>query len=167
MGTYTREKNELILKVLNLYDAGMSVKAIIRETQLSDRTVRRWISKFDINEKRTDIHCTDKKELHIEEVLRLHYQEGYKANKIAQVLHLSPTTVLKWITTFEKENGKPQGMDNNESKPTEIESLKQQIADLEEELRVEKMRNRLNDKIIEIAEKKYGIAIRKKAGAKQ
>jgi hypothetical protein len=38
---------------------------------------------------------------------------------------------------------------------------------LEEQLRLEKMRGRLNDKIIEIAEKKYNIQIRKKAGAKQ
>ncbi|MBQ6045824.1 MAG: hypothetical protein IJL42_09920 [Bacteroidales bacterium] len=58
-----------------------------------------------------------------------------------------------------------------ESKKTEsneeLEALKAKIADLEEQLRLEKMRGRLNDKIIEIAEKKYNIQIRKKAGAKQ
>lgn len=49
----------------------------------------------------------------------------------------------------------------------ELDALKAKIADLEEQLRIEKMRCRLNEKIIDIAEKKYNIPIRKKAGAKQ
>jgi transposase len=165
MGAYTKEQNENIIKALNLYNAGMSRQAILKEVPVSKRTLYRWIEKFDINGERTDIRCTMKKELYLEEVLRLHYQEGYKSSRIAQLLHLSPTTVWKWITNFEAENGKPQEMKKTEQ--SEIEALKQQVADLEEQLRIEKMRGRLNDKIIEIAEKKYGIEIRKKAGAKQ
>jgi len=49
----------------------------------------------------------------------------------------------------------------------ELDALKAKIADLEEQLRIEKMRGRMNEKIIGIAEKKYKIPIRKKAGAKQ
>ena len=44
----------------------------------------------------------------------------------------------------------------------ELDALKAKIADLEKQLRIEKMRGRLNEKIIGIAEKKYNIPIRKK-----
>ena len=165
MGVYTKKQNENIIKALNLYDAGVSREAILKEVPVSMTTLRRWIEKFDINGERTDIRCTKKKEVYLDEVLRLHYQEGYKSPRIAQLLHLHPATVWKWITTFEAENGKPEVMEKTEQ--TELEALRQQVADLEEQLRIEKMRGRLNDKIIEIAEKKYGIEIRKKAGAKQ
>ncbi|MBQ0086181.1 MAG: DUF5320 domain-containing protein [Bacteroidales bacterium] len=49
----------------------------------------------------------------------------------------------------------------------ELEALKAKVADLEEQLRVEKLRNRLNEKIIDIAEERWHIEIRKKAGTKQ
>ena len=44
----------------------------------------------------------------------------------------------------------------------ELDALKAKIADLEEQLRIEKMRRRLNEKIIDITEEKYNIPIRKK-----
>ena len=38
---------------------------------------------------------------------------------------------------------------------------------MKEQLRIEKLRNRLNEKIIDIAEERWHIEIRKKAGTKQ
>jgi len=46
-------------------------------------------------------------------------------------------------------------------------SLKSRISELEESLRVERLRNRLNEKIIDIAEARWHIEIRKKAGTKR
>lgn len=46
-------------------------------------------------------------------------------------------------------------------------SLKSRISELEESLRVERLRNRLNEKIIDIAEARWHIEIRKKADTKR
>ena len=87
------------------------------------------------------------------------------------ITEVNQATIGRWIANFVAENGKVTPSMIMESKRTEsneeLEALKAKIADLEEQLRLEKMRGRLNDKIIEIAEKKYNIQIRKKAGAKQ
>ncbi len=48
-----------------------------------------------------------------------------------------------------------------------MESLKSRISELEESLRLERLRNRLNEKIIDIAEARWHIEIRKKAGTKR
>lgn len=75
------------------------------------------------------------------------------------------------IAIFEAENGKgsPQRiMEAKKSKEQEeLESLKSRTSELEESLRVERLRNRLNEKIIDIAEARWHIEIRKKAGTKR
>ena len=77
----------------------------------------------------------------------------------------------EWIANFEAEQGKgsPQRiMKAQKSKAEEeLDALKAKVADLEEQLRIEKLRNRLNEKIIDIAEERWHIEIRKKAGTKQ
>ena len=80
-------------------------------------------------------------------------------------------SIARWISNFVAGNGKVAPstimMSKKPEVNEEIEALKAKITDLEEQLRLEKMHGRLNDKIIEIAEKKYNIQIRKKTGAKQ
>lgn len=107
------------------------------------------------------------------QVIETYQKTGFSSRKMAK-LDLFPvgeSTMRGWIANFEAENGKgsPQRiMKVQQSKEKEeIESLKEKVAQLEEQLRMEKMRSRLNDKIIEIAEKKFNIEIRKKPGAKQ
>ena len=105
------------------------------------------------------------------QVIEIYKQTGYTGYKIAKILQISKSIIYEWIADFEAVNGKgsPQRiMKVQQSKEKEeIESLKEKVAQLEEQLRMEKMRSRLNDKIIEIAEKKFNIEIRKKPGAKQ
>ena len=55
----------------------------------------------------------------------------------------------------------------NTQAEAEVEALKSRISDLEEALRIERLRNQLNEKIIDIAEQRWHIEIRKKAGTKQ
>ena len=116
---------------------------------------------------------TEFQKLYYPQVIDLYQQTGYSGYKIAKLklLPVSKSVMCEWIATFEAENGKgsPQRiMKAQQSKEQEeIESLKEQIVHLEEQLRREKMRSRLNEKIIEIAEQKFNIEIRKKPGAKQ
>ncbi|MBQ1718794.1 MAG: hypothetical protein II031_06545 [Bacteroidales bacterium] len=108
-----------------------------------------------------------------DQVVEIYQKTGYSAYRIAKMglVPVERKAIAKWIANFVAENEKVTPSTIMESKKSEgneeLEALKAKIADLEEQLRLEKMRGRLNDKIIEIAEKKYNIQIRKKAGAKQ
>ena len=57
----------------------------------------------------------------------------------------------------------------NQSSPeaSDAQSLQEKIASLEQQLKKEKLRADAYDTMIDIAEKKFNIPIRKKAGAKQ
>ena len=115
---------------------------------------------------------SQKRDLYYDRVIEIYKQTGYGRRKLSQLFpEVHSATIHNWISNFAEENGKVSPSTIMEPKKTEsneeLEALKARIADLEEQLRLEKMRGRLNDKIIEIAEKKYNIQIRKKAGAKQ
>lgn len=119
------------------------------------------------------IYQTEKRLKYYDQVIDIYLKTGYSSRRIAN-LGLVPVgrhAIQEWIANFVAENGKvsrEQVMQQKETeKAEEIKALEARIADLEEQLRLEKMRGRLNEKIIEIAEKKYNIQIRKKAGAKQ
>lgn len=116
---------------------------------------------------------TEKRLKYYDKVIEIFKQTGYSAEKIAKlgIVPVSHHAIQDWINNFVSEYGRPIPQiimqSTKESNIEEYKALHAKIADLEEQLRIEKMRNRLNEKIIEISEKKYGIEIRKKAGAKQ
>lgn len=107
------------------------------------------------------------------QVIEIYQKTGFSPYKIEK-LNLVPVSrrqMQEWIANFEAENGKgtpARIMEAKKSKEQEeLETLNAKIADLEEQLRREKLRNRLNEKIIDIAEQRWHIEIRKKAGTKQ
>jgi cell division septum initiation protein DivIVA len=56
---------------------------------------------------------------------------------------------------------------NQEPNNEELQALKKKVAELEKQLKYQEMRADAYDTMIDIAEKKFNIPIRKKAGAKQ
>ncbi|MCR4910411.1 MAG: hypothetical protein K5909_03940 [Bacteroidales bacterium] len=106
-------------------------------------------------------------------MIDIYRQTGYTAYQIGKmnIVPVERKTIKEWIANFVAENGAQVPSDymrsNQEQRDEELEALKAKVADLEEQLRIERMRSRINEKIIEIAEEKYHIPIRKKAGAKQ
>ena len=119
------------------------------------------------------VYQTEKRLKYYDQVVEIYQKTGYSAYRIAKLglVPLERKCIAKWIANFVSENGDKAPVGYMQSTPEqrdeELEALKAKVADLEEQLRIEKMRGRLNEKIIEIAEKKYNIPIRKKAGAKQ
>lgn len=116
---------------------------------------------------------TEFQKKYYQQVIEIHQKTGFSPRKIAK-LQLVPVSVRQmyhWIAIFEAENrkGSPRRiMEAKKSKEQEeLESLKSRISELEESLRVERLRNRLNEKIIDIAEARWHIEIRKKAGTKR
>jgi transposase len=119
-----------------------------------------------------------KREMYYEEVIRLHEEEGYGVHKIAEVLPLGHSTVWRWIRKFAAENKvKTEAMASTKKTKRasaefdegdeEIQSLKAELSALRDRLRQAEMRADLYDEIITVAEKRYKVEIRKKAGAKQ
>lgn len=93
---------------------------------------------------------TEKQRLYFHEVIRLHYEEGYGEDRIEKLLPIGHTTVSRWIAIFAKEKEKISGA-NNMTKPQAKAEIKAEFY----------------DEIINVAEAKFKLPIRKKAGAKQ
>ena len=122
---------------------------------------------------------TTKQLKYFDEVIRLHYEEGYGEDRIASILPVGHTTVSRWIAIFASQQGEvPRRNERAESMETkwkegqsspedELRELRRSYAKLQLELRKERMRADLLDEMINVGESMFKVPIRKKAGAKQ
>ena len=119
---------------------------------------------------------TAKQLKYFDEVIRLHYDEGYGEDRISQILPIGHTTASRWIAIFAREKGiisgtnvmrKPQ--ENTSSKVTndDVAKLQERVKELEAQLLRAEIKAEAYDEMINVAEAKFRIPIRKKAGAKQ
>ena len=121
---------------------------------------------------------TTKQLKYFDEVIRLHYEKGYGEDRIASILPVGHSTVSRWIAIFASQEG---GVSRCESKTEEmnkrseegflspeeeLRELKRSYAELQKELRRERMRADVLDEMINVGEKMFKVPIRKKAGAK-
>ena len=119
---------------------------------------------------------TEKQLKYFDEVIRLHYEEGYGEDRISQLLPISHTTASRWIAIFAKEKGKisgandmrkPQETASSSQEKDEIAKLQARVKELEAQLLRAEIKAEAYDEMINVAEAKFRIPIRKKAGAKQ
>ena len=106
-----------------------------------------------------------------DEVIRLHQEEHLRPCVIAEKLSLKKSTVSFWIRTFAEqtaiENMKRDLQITSNSLPTEVQELQKEVLELRKRLVQEKLRADAYDEMINVAEGKFKIKIRKKVGAKQ
>ena len=106
-----------------------------------------------------------------DEVIRLHQEEHLRPCLIAEKLSLKQSTVSFWIRTFAEqtaiENMKRDLQITSDSLPTEVQELQKEVLELRKRLVQEKLRADAYDEMINVAEGKFKIKIRKKVGAKQ
>ncbi len=119
---------------------------------------------------------TAKQLQYFDEVIRLHYEEGYGKDRISQLLPIGHTTASRWIAIFAKEKGKisgandmrkPQETASSSQEKDEIAKLQARVKELEAQLLRAEIKAEAYDEMINVAEAKFRIPIRKKAGAKQ
>ena len=119
---------------------------------------------------------TAKQLKYFDEVIRLHYEEGYGEDRIEQVLPVSHSTASRWIAIFAKEKGKisgtndmrkPQANTSSQVTNDEVAKLQERVKELEAQLLRAEIKAEAYDEMINVAEAKFRIPIRKKAGAKQ
>lgn len=121
---------------------------------------------------------TETQEKYFEDVIRLH-KSGCSNGAISRLLPVDKTTVSKWISIFVLEKGQimrvkrteklvdPDGLRVPEPSMDEMESLRRRVKELESQLLQTEIKAEAYDEMIRVAESKFGIPIRKKAGAKQ
>jgi transposase len=119
---------------------------------------------------------TEKQRRYFSEVIRLHYEEGYGEDRIAKIIPIGHSTVSRWIAIFAKEKGKVtmarnshkvQAVSVEQSQSAEIRELQKKVKELEKQLLEAEIKAEAYDELINVAEAKFRIPIRKKAGATQ
>ena len=118
---------------------------------------------------------TEKQRKYFAEVIRLHYEEGYGERRIERVLPIGHTTVSRWIAIFARAEGKtpnrndmrkPKQKQPSRASIDEVAQLQSRIRELEQRLLRAEIRAEAYDEMINVAEAKFRVPIRKKAGAK-
>ena len=116
-----------------------------------------------------------------EQVINLHFKEGYSVRQIATIIPVSKSVIGKWIAIFaennpqeapimKKRSEKPEHQVEKEpitDLPEELKALQEEVLRLKKELKQEKMRADAYDMMINLAEDAFKIPIRKKSGAEQ
>lgn len=121
---------------------------------------------------------TEKQLKYFDEVIRLHFEEGYGEDRISSILPIGHTTASRWISIFASCRGnviKSEDMSKKVEKlplrqgkeSEELLRLRRENSELTKQLRYEKMRADAYDEMINVAEAMFEIPIRKKAGAKR
>ena len=119
--------------------------------------------------------------MYFSQVISLYQDERMGVRRISQIVPVSSSTISKWIRTFVAQNPeitsermkksvKPKTAGPapcDAAQPTDLKELQSEVERLTEELSRASMRADAYDELIKVAEKKFNIAIRKKAGTKQ
>jgi transposase len=117
---------------------------------------------------------TEKQKKYFKTVIKLHYELGYGEDRISKIVPIGHSTVSRWIAIFAAEEkmskSKPKSQKvspESSSLPEDAKTLRSEISRLRLELKQEKLRADAYDEMINIAEAKFNVPIRKKAGAKR
>lgn len=123
-----------------------------------------------------------KRELYYEKAMELYFGEGMCGTHICKVPPISRAILYKWIAIFAKENPQVSAMNRlkeakqsanfspavqEEGQPKSIRHLQEELKELRVRLNKAEMKAEAYEELINVAEAKFKIPIRKKAGAKQ
>ena len=118
-----------------------------------------------------------KRDLYYDRVIHLYYDEGLGNKKISNIIPVNPSTVTTWIRNFALEHPEmirkcmkrtPPSIDIKKSATDDdVKSLRAEISRLKRELDDATLRADVYNEMINVAEERFSIPIRKKAGAKQ
>ena len=125
---------------------------------------------------------SSKRDLYYEKAMRLYFEEGMCGTHICKVLPISRAILYKWIAIFVEENPQVASMkrvkaakkapaqppeNQQEDLPRDVRDLQAELKKLQAQLKKAEIKAEAYDELINVAEAKFNIQIRKKAGAKQ
>ena len=126
---------------------------------------------------------TEKQRLYYDKVIALYRDKHMGRHQIEKIIPVSNWTISEWIRNFVAENPSyksarmKQAEERRKKKavlesiaspmPSDMNSLKAEVARLRKALKDESIRADLYNEMINVAEEQFKIPIRKKAGTKQ
>ena len=129
------------------------------------------------------IYQTKKRDLYYDRVIDLYLQTGYGRKRLSKLIpEVGQKTIMRWIANFVAENPQVASMKRAkptrkapvpkpevsvEDLPTDVQELQAELKRLRAQLTKAEIKAEAYDELINVAEAKFNIPIRKKAGAKQ
>ena len=129
------------------------------------------------------LYQTQKRELYYDRVIKLYLETGYGKKRLSRLIpEVDPSTIRRWIANFVSENPQLASMKRAkpvrtapvqasevqpEKLPTDVQELQAELKRLRAQLTKAEIKAEAYDELINVAEAKFNIQIRKKAGAKQ
>ena len=129
------------------------------------------------------IYQTKKRDLYYDRVIDLYLQTGYGRKRLSKLIpEGGQKTIMRWIANFVAENPQVASMKRAkptreapvpkpevsvEDLPTDVQELQAELKRLRAQLTKAEIKAEAYDELINVAEAKFNIPIRKKAGAKQ
>lgn len=117
--------------------------------------------------------CKSQRERYLSKALELH-RLGMGYHRISRIIPVPEGTIQGWIIKFADDNRgnfmvkkKASQSGVPEEGATDVASIRRILQETRAELRRERMKSALYEKMIDVAEARFNIRIRKKAGAKQ
>ena len=125
---------------------------------------------------------SSKREQYYDKAMQLYFEEGMCGTHICKVLPISRTILYRWIAIFVEENPQVASMkrvkaakkapsqppeNQQEDLPRDVQNLQSELKKLQAQLKKAEIKAEAYDELINVAEAKFNIQIRKKAGAKQ
>ena len=161
MYLHTEKQYKYFDEVIRLHsEEGLSDNAISKRIPVNHATVSRWINAY--NHGGGLVSSSEK----LEEEFKEMYGLGMSIHAIARVTGISRSTIRRKIATFVPER-EDIVMQTPEEQSKDLLEAQKKIKALEEELRKAKLARDAYDEMINVAESKFNIPIRKKAGAKR
>ena len=122
------------------------------------------------------VYHTKRRDQYYDKVISIYRETGYGRKRISKMVPVGEKTIARWIANFVAENGKvsphtvmqkPQAITSAPDRSEEVEALQKRVKELEAQLLQSEIKAEFYDEMINVAEAKFRIPIRKKAGAKQ
>ena len=129
------------------------------------------------------IYQTKKRDLYYDRVIELYLQTGYGRKRLSKLIpEVGQKTIMRWIANFVAENPQVASMKRvkavkkapaqspevqQEDLPRDVQELQAELKKLRAQLNKAEIKAEAYDELINVAEAKFNIQIRKKAGAKQ
>lgn len=176
--------------VIEAYENGLSLPELVSSfPSISSSSIYRWIKQFkeDGSLEPKPQKWSDKKKKLLKVVVQM-YSEGFRVAEIQRKVELvSKSTIIRWLR---EQHLKPSGRNSMSVGKSKIvltgtlqkeqkeqlpsgtfdgmtpEELYTKYCKVQKELRMQKLRTKLAETTIDIAEKEFGIPIRKKSSAK-
>ena len=129
------------------------------------------------------LYQTRKRDLYYDRVIELYLQTDFGKKRLSRLIpEVDPSTIRRWIANFVAENPQVASMKRGkatrpsptpspevpaEGLPQDVQELQAELKRLRAQLTKAEMKAEAYDELINVAEAKFNIQIRKKAGAKQ